>query len=307
MELISTIGTIVVVEPLLNLLIVFYNLLFDNIALSIIAITILIRLATYPLTVRQVRMTRAQSDIAPKLRVINERFKGDPQRRSQETMRLYRESGISPVGCIGPMVIQFPIWIGLYWAIIKGIGDTPGAMIYLSQHLYGWIPGILDTLPINVFVLGIDLTERPGDSGVAALGIVIPFLVGASMFVVQKMTMQNNAGNPQAQSTSTMMLYMFPIFFGWLTVQFPTGLALYWLISNVVTIGMQYFIIGWGGLRPSRNTSEEVNRSAHEEGTDDREGTTGNNSQNSGRSDSNRPKRTRRRSGRGRGRRPRSR
>ena len=303
MGFIGDIGTLIVVEPLLNLLLVFYTLLFNNIALSIIAITVLIRGATYPLTVRQVRMTRAQAAVGPRLKAINERFKGDPSRRSQETMRVYKEAGINPIGCLGPMAIQFPIWIGLYWAIIRGIGDTPGAMVYLSQHLYGWVPGVLGAIPIEVHVIGIDLTAKPGQSGPAALAVVIPVLVGASMWVVQKMTMQPNAGNPQAQSTSTMMLYLMPIFFGWITMQFPTGLALYWLVSNLVTVVLQYFIIGWGGLRPGGAAQLATAPALQEESTSDEHGASGDLSQDGRRSDPDRPKRSRRRPRRGRGRR----
>jgi YidC/Oxa1 family membrane protein insertase len=264
--------------------------------LSIITLTVAIRLATWPLTVRQVRMTQAQSAMAPRLEEVNRRFKGDPQRRSQETMRLYKEHGISPLGCLGPMVIQLPIWIGLYSAIIQGIGNTPGTVIYLSQHLYSWLPGVLDALPLEANFLWLDLT-LPDPTP------VLPVLVGGSMWVVQKMTMAP-AATSQQQSTNAIMLWMMPIMFGFFAFTFPSGLSLYWVVSNAMTVVMQYFIIGWGGLRPAAAPAASGLQAAGEESARDDQQEPGSVGTDGGRGDSDRPRRTRRRPRRSRSRRP---
>jgi YidC/Oxa1 family membrane protein insertase len=306
-EFIGNLFNLVIVEPLLNSLLLLYAVLFKNMALAIVAVTVLIRLATYPLTVRQLRMTQAQAIIAPTLEEINRRYTTDPQKRSQETMRLYREHGMSPLGCLGPMVIQLPIWLGLYWAIIRGIGDAPANLIYISQHLYGWMPRfVVDSLPVNPSFAWLNLTQ-PDPL------FILPVLVGVSMWVTQKMMMPRSS-TPQQQSTSTMMLWTMPIMFTVLSFSFPSGLAFYWLVSNIMTVVMQYFIIGWGGLWPSKARAPMLPtpalRAAEKEQVEDEHGEPGPGTgqpgvdgQDGGGGDTGGPRRTRRRARRSRSRR----
>ena len=219
-------------------------------------------------------------------------------------MKLYKEQGVNPIGCLGPMFIQMPIWIGLYQAIIKTAPSTPESLVGLSTNLYSWMPMVKDVIPLDSSFLWLNLA-RPDTLP------VLPIMVGVSMFLMQKMTMMPAADDKQA-STNKMMLWMMPLMFGFFSMQFPSGLALYWVISNIVGIVIQGFITGWDPLvnlvnfrrtappepvvslsGASASALEESEQ--YELNTDDGE--------NSGRRDRDRHKRTRRRARRGRNRR----
>jgi YidC/Oxa1 family membrane protein insertase len=101
--------------------------LFNNFGLTIIALTLIIRFALIPLTLKQLRSTKAMSTMQPKLAELQKKYAKDKQKLAQEQMRLYKESGINPVGCAVPMIIQFPIWIALYQAIILSLAVNPEA------------------------------------------------------------------------------------------------------------------------------------------------------------------------------------
>ncbi len=238
----------VIMRPMINSLALLYQLLFSNFGLSIIVFTVLIRLAMIPLTIRQTRQMKKMQTIQPKLKAIQEKYKGkkgDARRSmSAETMSLYKNAGVSPVGCLGPMIIQMPIWIGFYRAILRTMPSTPEGMANLSGLFYGWNPAI-SSVPFNSQFLGISLVDLVS---AAALpwNYALPVLVGASMFLQQKMTM-NPTSDPRQRSTNQMMLWMMPIMFGAFTWQFPAGLAVYILFSNIVGVVIQYYV---GGKQP---------------------------------------------------------
>ena len=235
----------VIIRPMLNTLLVLYVLCFSQMGIAIIAFTVLVRVVTIPLTVRQVRQMRAMTGLQPRVREIQERYAGDRQRISQETMRLYRESGVSPVGCLGPLIVQMPILIGLFRVLIQTLFNNPEDLVNLSDKLYPWITfvPIHAAAPVNSRFLWLDLSQ-PDPSP-----IVMPILVAASTWVQQKMT-QMPSPDPRQQSSQTMMLWMMPIFLGAFSLGWPSGLPLYWVVSNIIGIGIQYFITGWGPLFP---------------------------------------------------------
>ena len=245
MEFLFLIWNEVIIRPMLNTLLVLYVLCFSNMGLAIIAFTILVRLVTLPLTLKQIRQMRRMSDLQPRMREIQERYSGDRARVSQETMRLYREAGVSPVGCLGPLVIQLPILIGLFRVLIQTLFTKPEDLVGLSEKLYAWITfvPIHSAPPLSDRFLWLHLGE-PDPSP-----IVLPLLVAASTWVQQKMTMTPSP-DPRQQSSQNMMLWMIPIFLGFFSLQWPSGLPLYWIVSNVIGVGIQYFITGWGPLFP---------------------------------------------------------
>ncbi|MBI2917522.1 MAG: membrane protein insertase YidC [Chloroflexi bacterium] len=243
MELILVAWNEVLLRPMLNGLLLFYGLLFNSFGLSIVLLTVVVRLITLPLTMKQLKATKAISVIQPKLQELQKKYGKDRQKISQETMRLYKEHGISPMGCVLPMVIQFPVWIGLYQVIIMALNLTPEGLLGLSRALYSWLGVAHEAIPLNAQLLWLNLA-RPDPTP------VLPVLTGASMWVMQKQTTPVSADPAQA-ATNRMMQWMFPLMFAFLTFSFPSGLALYWVISNIVGIVIQYFITGWGGLRPA--------------------------------------------------------
>ena len=269
----------VIIRPMLNTLLVLYVLCFSQMGLAIIAFTVLVRVATIPLTVRQLRQMRSMTGLQPKVREIQERYAGDRQRISQETMALYRQSGVNPIGCLGPLIVQMPILIGLFRVLILTLFNNPEDLVNLSDKLYSWVTfvPIHAAIPVNNGFLWMDLS-RPDPSP-----IVMPVLVAVTTWVQQKMT-QMPSPDPRQQSSQTMMLWMMPIFLGAFSLGWPSGLPLYWVVSNLIGIGIQYFITGWGPLFPlfprrgeqeekSSVTLEEVVPGQQESNSDGRDST----------------------------------
>jgi YidC/Oxa1 family membrane protein insertase len=222
-------------NPMINGLIILSRLLFDNFGLAIIVFTVLVRLATLPLNLRQLHSSRRMQTLQPKLQEIQKKYK-DPKRRSEETMKLYKAEGVNPIGCLGPMLIQFPIWIALYQVLAHTVAGTPERVVDLSQRLYPW-SFIQTAVPLPTQFLGLDL-GRP-----ATIMVVFVFI---TTWLQTKLSLTNTSmGSAQQQQTNQMMLWMMPFLFAWFTISVPSGLALYWTVTNTIGIVMNYFVYGW--------------------------------------------------------------
>jgi len=232
---------VVLVDPMTNALIVLANIFFGSFGLAVILFTIIIRAVTFPLTLRQLHASRAMSALQPRLQELQKKHK-DPRRRSEETMKLYREAGVNPAGCLLPMLIQFPIWIALYSTIRIALSSSPESLIGLSQRLYPW-SFIRQSIPLENHFLWMDLAQPD---------IILPFLVGASTWVQQRM-MTPPAADPRTQQTNQMMLWMMPLMFAWFTLTVPSGLGVYWTATNLVGIALQFFY-----MRPAGRTWRQV-------------------------------------------------
>jgi YidC/Oxa1 family membrane protein insertase len=228
----------ILLEPTINFLILLSKGMLDNFGLAIIVLTIVIRIITFPLMMRQLKSSRAMQDIQPKMKELQKKYAKDKQKLSAETMKLYKEHGVNPLGCVGPMLIQFPIWIALYQAVIQALAYTPENLLGLSERLYSW-SAIQGTLPLNNHFLWLDLAR--GD-------IIIAILVAASMWALQKMSSVPST-DPQQQSTQKMMTWIMPLMFGFFAITLPSGLSVYWIASNIISMIMQYRITGWGTLK----------------------------------------------------------
>jgi YidC/Oxa1 family membrane protein insertase len=229
---------LIILSPVLNTLIVLSSVLFNSFGLAIIALTIFTRILMYPLTIKQLRSTKAMQSLQPKLMELQKKYAKDKNKLGQEQMRMYREAGVSPAGCMVPMLVQMPIWIALFQAIYLALAKTPEALLKLSASLYDWSV-VYTMLPLDRGFMGLDL---------ASPNFVLALLVGVSMWVQQRMVSQKSA-DPSQQRQSEMMLWMMPMLFFFFSLQFPSGLALYWVVSNIISIVMQYFVTGWGGLK----------------------------------------------------------
>ena len=248
--MIGEIWDLIILSPMINILIVVSGALFNNFGLAIIVLTIIVRVITMPLTLKQLRATRAMQELQPKMAELQKKYGKDKQKLAQEQMRLYRESGISPAGCMLPMLVQLPIWIALFQSIIRVLAVIPEDFLKLSGHLYSSWPQVFSLVPLNSRFLWLDLA-------VPDKYLMLPILVGGTMWLQQKMVTPKTA-DPRQQAQSTMMLWVMPLMFAFLTMQFPSGLALYWVISNLISIGVQYYITGWGGLASATAASTEA-------------------------------------------------
>jgi YidC/Oxa1 family membrane protein insertase len=207
--------------------------------IAIILLTAFIRFITLPLTIMQIRSSKAMQELQPKLQELQKKYSKDKEKLSQEQMQLYKEAGVNPfAGCL-PMLVQLPIWIGLYQAL-RNLA-TAG----LLHEGFLWIPSLAQPTGLEWFW---PLTNWVWPDVAAYL--VLPILTVASQVIVQKMMTSPTNDPQQAAMNQTMLMMAF--MFGFFAMQVPSGLALYWVTSNLLSLVQQYFTSGWGGLRPSK-------------------------------------------------------
>lgn len=231
---------LIVQQPVINVLIVLSHYLADSFGLAIVALTIIVNVLMLGLTLKQVRATKAMQELQPKLAELQKKSGRDKQKMAQEQMRLYKEAGVSPAGCILPMLVQMPIWIALYQAVMLSLAVAPEGLLNLSKYLYSWSV-LYSMLPLNQDFLWLDL---------AAPDMILAILVGGTMWLQQKMSTPV-AADPRQRAQARMMLWMMPLMFAFLALSFPSGLSLFWVTSSVVRIVMQYRVTKWGSLAPA--------------------------------------------------------
>jgi YidC/Oxa1 family membrane protein insertase len=238
---IGAIWDLIILQPVINSLIWLSDVLFSNFGLTIIVFTVFVRVLMYPLTKKQLRATKGMQELQPKLKELQKKYGKDKQAMAKEQMKLYKESGLNPAGCMLPMLVQLPVWIALYQSIIRVLAVSPEDFLSLSRYLYSW-PIVFSTIPLANDFLWLDL---------AVPDAFIAVLVGGTMWIQQKMAMPVTS-DPRQQAQSQMMLWMMPLLFAFFCLSFPSGLSLYWLASNIISVVMQYFVTGWGALAPGR-------------------------------------------------------
>jgi len=244
---IGEIWDLIAIGPMINILIVLSHYLFGSFGLAIIALTIAVNACLYPLTMRQIRATQAMQSLQPKIAELQKKYAKDRQKLAQEQMKLYKESGMSPTGCLVPMLIQLPVWVALFQSIMRLVAIIPENFLGLSQYLYSWSV-VYTALPLGNEFLGLNLAEG---------NLILAILVGGTMWLQQKMTMPPIT-DPKAQAQSRMMLWMMPLMFCFISLSFPSGLALYWVTSSVIRIVFQYYTAGWGGLVSSTVSKQAI-------------------------------------------------
>ncbi len=240
---------LIIQQPVINLLIVLSHYLADSFGLAIIALTIIVNLLIFPLTLKQMRASRAMQELQPKIAELQKKYARDRQRLAQEQMRLYKESGMSPTGCLLPMLIQMPVWIALYQSVMLCLAVAPEGLLNLSRYLYPW-PVVYSLLPLANDFLWLNLAKPD---------MFLAILVGVTMWLQQKMATPT-AVDPRQAAQNQMMTWMMPLMFTLLAMSFPSGLALFWVTSSIIRIIGQYYVTGWGGL--ARKPSGEDRPSA---------------------------------------------
>lgn len=238
----------IIIEPFINLLLWIYSLV-GNFGVAIILFTTLTRIILYPLTAKQIKSSAAMQELQNDKRYIDiqTKYKGDKEKLAQEQMKLYQELKISPLSSCLPTLIQFPIIIGLYQALIQSLASAPVDLLNLSRHIYPAFLKISEILPLNSKFLWMDMgsPERliiPGlNFGIPVLAIIVVITTFISSKIITPP--QQPGGNEQgAMMTKMMNLYM-PVLMGWLAWSLSSGLALYFVVTNVIQIA-QYAISG---------------------------------------------------------------
>ncbi|MGE5220879.1 MAG: YidC/Oxa1 family membrane protein insertase [Omnitrophica WOR_2 bacterium] len=257
---------VLIINPMVNLLLGIYSVLGHNFGLAIIVFTILIRLVTHPLTVSQLKGTQKMQEMqtSKKWQELQKKYKDDKQKLQQEQLKLYQEMGINPMSSCLPTVIQFPIMIGLYQAIMRALAVTPGQLLDLSRHIYPFINSAA-LIPLNNRFLWMDLSQ-PDRLFIPGISIGIPILailvVITTYFQSKMMTPPSaNPGDSSSQMAQTMNLTM-PLFMGYISYLYSSGLALYFVVGNLIYIA-QYAAMGklnWQNVIPGflKNSAKEV-------------------------------------------------
>ncbi|GAP45944.1 membrane protein insertase YidC [Streptomyces azureus] len=216
--------------------------------LSIVSLVILIRICLIPLFVKQIKATRAMQTLQPEMKKIQERYKNDKQRQSEEMMKLYKDTGTNPLSSCLPILAQSPFFFALYHVLNSiASNDTIGvintSLLESAQkaHIVGAPLAVKFTdSSSKVEALGASLTD------VRVVTAVMIVLMSASQFFTQRQLMTKNVDTtvktPFMQQQK-MLMYVFPIMFAVFGINFPVGVLVYWLTTNVWTMGQQMYVI----------------------------------------------------------------
>ncbi|WP_245581156.1 membrane protein insertase YidC [Propionicicella superfundia] len=212
--------------------------------LSIIFLTVVIRSLMIPLFVRQINSSRKMQLLGPKMRALQEKHGHDRELLAQKQMEMYREEGINPMASCFPLIVQMPIFIALFTVLSGAASGTPhGAWLRDNEALVASLQ--------NAEILGARISDRfwplTGFGSVQILALVLILLMTGVLFITQLQLMSKNMPpeameGPMAQQQK-IMLYAFPVMFAIGGVSMPIGVLIYWLTSNVWTMGQQYLLI----------------------------------------------------------------
>ncbi|MDT0411215.1 MULTISPECIES: membrane protein insertase YidC [Streptomyces] len=213
--------------------------------LSIVSLVIIIRICLIPLFVKQIKATRAMQTLQPEMKRIQERYKSDKQRQSEEMMKLYKESGTNPLSSCLPILVQSPFFFALYHVLDgiasnKKIGVINDKLLDSAQQAHIFGAPLAAKFTSGADSLGADLTT------VRIVTACMIVMMSASQFFTQRQLMTKNVDTsvktPFMQQQK-MLMYVFPVMFAVFGINFPVGVLLYWLTTNVWTMGQQMFVI----------------------------------------------------------------
>lgn len=184
---------------------------------SIVLLTILVKMILYPLTVKQVKSMKAMQELSPKMKKIQEKYKDNPQLMQQKVAALYKDAGVNPLaGCL-PLLIQMPILMGMYYSLYNFHFEE-------GMEAFFWLPSLSEPDPIYV----------------------LPILSALTTFLQQKQT------TTEMNQQMKIMMTVMPLFIGWISLQFPSGLVLYWVTMNITQIVQQWWMYRGEGDRESK-------------------------------------------------------
>ncbi len=248
-----------VINFVVNILIFIYTFVGKNFGIAIILLTVLIRLVTWPLNAQQMKGAKAMQDMQndKDWLAIQKKYAKDREKLAQEQMRIYREKGINPFGSCLPTLIQFPILFALIPSITYAIGSTPLSILKLSNSLYSF-QDVASLVPLNSKFLWIDL-GLPERTIIFGVGIpILALTVALTTYIQSKLTMpvSSNPGDQSAATARMMSIYM-PVMLFLFSVNYASGLSIYFVASNILSI-VQYALMGkvnWRNLLPGGQKS----------------------------------------------------
>ena len=239
--------------PIYNALMVL-DRVFGDFGVSIIVLTLLIRLVLFPLTLKQLRSMKAQQAIQPLMADLRKKHANDPRAQQAAMMSLYKEYNINPVaGCL-PLLIQMPVLYGLYYAMDVVLRPSGGKLTLdaVNAHLYPFIAHFQHIPDFNLrwftflnpsWYLSLATPDKT---------FILPVLAGLATFAQLRMSQARTIKTPGQKDMMTqqmqIMSFVMPFFTFFIALSFPAGLALYWTTSSIFSMVQQFFVTGWGSL-----------------------------------------------------------
>jgi YidC/Oxa1 family membrane protein insertase len=230
--------------------------------IAIILFTILIRIVTWPLNAQQMKSSAAMQELQndKEWQAIQKKYAKDKEKLAQEQMRIQRERGINMFGGCLPMLIQFPIIIALYQSITRALASTPLDLLKLSRSIIFPFLNVSELIPLNSKFLWMNLGQA---ESVNVFGFALPTLaiiVALTTYVQSKLTMPPSTNpNDQSAAMGQSMAVTMPLMMGWIALTFPSGLAVYFITSNLLGI-VQYAAMGkadWRNLLPGGRNQQQ--------------------------------------------------
>ncbi len=212
---------------------------FPNYGLAIILMTIVIKIILFPLTQKQMKSMRAMQAVQPKMKIIQERYKDDPQVMQTKVMELYKQHGVNPFGGCLPLLIQMPIFIAFYRSLF-------GFEFKEAAHA-----AFLGISNIGESVWTLTISEG------AFWTLYIPVLAGLTTYLQQKISTVDTK-----DPTQRTMLYMMPLFMAWIAATMPAGLPIYWIVFNILGIMQQLYVNKTQSLVKINSSEEEIETTA---------------------------------------------
>ena len=203
----------------------FFYKFVHNYGIAIIIVTMLTKVLTYPATRAQFKSMKKMQELQPKIKALKEKYKDNQTKLNQETMELYKKYKVNPLGGCLPMLAQMPIFIAFYIVIYRAVELRGASFINLHVSLPDGLPFDMGGAPLWI----IDLSMKDPT-------YILPLLMGGTMFFQQKLSTGASVDPSQAK----MMMFM-PVIFTFIFLSFPSGLVLYWLVSNLLGIAQQIF------------------------------------------------------------------
>jgi YidC/Oxa1 family membrane protein insertase len=211
-----------------------------SLVLSITILTIAVRVALLPFTVPSQRAMKRNSAkmqaLQPEIDKIKKKYPKDNQRQQEAQLKLYQERGISPLGSLTgclPLILQLPVIWAFYQSITRWLANEPGETVALINYLFP-VPRFVSLIPLPSTWLWFDLSKPDV--------IVLPLLVAGSTWLQQKLTTPPTGatGDPQAAQMTQSMTVTMPLMFGFFAMQMPAGLSIYFIVSNLIGMAIQW-------------------------------------------------------------------
>jgi YidC/Oxa1 family membrane protein insertase len=232
--------------------------------LSIVGLVVIIRIILVPLFVKQIKAQRGMQELQPQIREIQKKYKNDRERQSQELMKLYKETGTNPLASCLPILVQAPFFSALFFVLNRGVAEG---------SKYGVISEELAQQAKQAKIFGAPIATRFTSSGINLLGassttvksvtVVLILLMSLTTFLTQRQLTRKNMSTeamvgPFAQQQK-ILLYVFPVMFAIFGINFPIGVLIYWMTTNIWTMGQQFYVIR-NMPNPGTEAAEEQER-----------------------------------------------